>query len=193
MEVLDTQKKKKEVSRFIILIPHRDVFKTFKEYRKMLLTSGFHGAWSFPILAPLVSVSGPFTKEELKALGQNIRDLTMETGRKIHSENVIITHNSEKLSFFGPILGPPIAESIFPESAKVKILHSFFPPALCAALLAPPDEKPEPGNHNSVKAPVLSFRAAALANLAIRPLAGGDLDYSFEWRISQPVWLPGRK
>jgi len=41
--------------------------------------------------------------------------------------------------------------------------------------------------------PALSFRAAAVANLAIRPLAGGEAGFSFEWKIGPPEWLPGYK
>jgi hypothetical protein len=51
-------------------------------------------------------------------------------------------------------------------------------------------------------APALSFRAAAVANMILRPLPGEDGDEnaeipfggsSFEWKIGERVWLPAYK
>jgi hypothetical protein len=184
---LDTQKKAKEIYRFIILIPHRDLLKPLEEYRRRLFAIGIHGAYSFPVAVPFASVSRSFNRDELKELTRNIRGLTTETDGKIQSAGTALVHCSHShFSFLGVRLGFSIKESLFPQTAKKKILHTLSSPVLCAALVKGENQVFE-------EAPVLSFRAASLANLAIRPLPTGDPDYSFEWKISPPVWLPKYK
>ena len=180
---MDTQKKTREIYRFIILIPHRDSLKPLEEYRRRLFAAGIPGAHSFPMAAPLVSVSRPFSREELKALSRNIRKQTEGNDGKILGTGSALAEFG-KFSFFGPRLSITIEESTFPETARSKILCTLTPPVLCAALVH--------SNENLVfeEAPALSFRAASLANLTIRPLAVGEPDYSFEWKTSPPVWLP---
>ena len=203
--------------RYIILIPHRDALKSLEEYRRRLFANGLAGAHSFPLAAPLAEVTHPFSREELKELARNIRDLTRERDGKILSRGTAIVSGSG-MSFFGPRLDIPVKEDFFPQTAKGKLLSSLLPPVLCAAIVdaqasayagsvsaglasASFSDK----NFSSEKAPVFSFRsgtealpglgggfrAASLANLVIRPLAGADC--SFEWKISPPVWLPAYK
>ena len=185
--------------RFIILIPHRDILKPFGEFRQKLFAEGFPGAHSFPTAAPLAEVSRPFSREELKDLAGNIRKLTMENDGKIRNSGIAVAGCPDKLSFFGAVLDLPVNENLFPQSAKNKILHTFFRPVLCAALV-PSDVDSAGESQIQEKAPALSFRAASLANMVIRPLNAGDCglktgglktgDYSFEWKIGPPVWLP---
>ena len=179
---MDTQEKAKEISRFIILIPHRDSIKPLVEFRQKLFAAGYPGAWSFPVAAPLASVSRSFNRDELKALARDIRFLTKENDGKISSDCSALAGCSGKFTFFGPRLGLPSNENLFPKTALEKILYIFFPPVLCTALVN--------GNSVSEEAPAVSFRAASLANLAIRPLGAGESAYSFEWKIGPPVWLP---
>jgi hypothetical protein len=75
---------------------------------------------------------------------------------------------------------------MFPRTAKKKIIMIYNPPFLCSALTEHGYEK------NAENAPALFFRVASLANLVIRPI-GACTEYSFEWRIDEPVWLPARK
>ena len=205
---MDTQKKAKEKSRFIILIPHRDSLKPLEEYRRKLFAIGIPGAYSFPAAAPLASVSRPFSRDELKELARNIRSLTIENDGKIitqaagsnfpasfHTEARRSQRHRERAGdfpFFGPLLALRIDENAFPETALPKILRVFSHPMLCAALVEPVPSAP-PCLRERLEEPVLSFRAASLANLAIRPLSSGDPDYSFEWKIGPPVWLPKYK
>ena len=200
---MDTEQGKKEAYRFIVLIPHRDSLRPLEEYRARLFANGFPGAWSFPMAVPLASVSRLFKGDELKGLGRNIRELTKETGGKIHcSGNALIKFTMEEkrsltgarghgdkkgLSFFGVPLNLFVEEAIFPQTAKAKIIDILSPPVLCAALLASKEEPP------SEEGPALSFRAASIANLVIRPLESGAADYSFEWRIGPLIWLPKHK
>jgi hypothetical protein len=208
---VDTQEALKGSFRFIILIPHRDALVSFEEYKRKLFSIGYDGAYSFPLTSPLAAVSRPFNRNELRELAMNIRVVTNEKDGKILSLGAAVTnycttplHNessrlpSGKFTFFGPGLNVSIEENLFPQTAKTKILHIFSPPVLCATLLGS-DEKP-----HSEEMPPLSFRAASLANLAIRPLDyGANLHrdasrrkfpsatgYSFEWRIGATVWLP---
>jgi hypothetical protein len=183
--------------RLIILVPHRDALKPFEDYRQRLFSAGVEGAYSFPLAAPLAQVSRPFSRPELKELAGTIRNLTTEGSGKIHGADEAVSVSREStLSFYGPALDiPPIEEILFPLTAKAKLLHIMNPPLLCVALAGS-----ERGEKNSsfekalrsktIKPPTLVFRAAYLANLAIRPLAVGEPAFSFEWKIGQPVWLP---
>jgi hypothetical protein len=136
--------------------------------------------------APIAAVSSPFNRGELKELGRNIRSLTKETNGKILSTGTGLANCGGKFTLFGPDLNLSINEYIFPKAASAKILQIPDSPILCVSLLGP-DEKPF-----SEECPPLSFRAAYLANLAMRPLEYGASGYSFEWRISSQVWLPGK-
>jgi len=216
---LDTQQRKKEVYHFIIIVPHRDSLKSLEEYRAKLFAAGFPGAWSFPTAALLASVTRPFSKDELKELGRNIREITKKTDGKIICSGNFVTkftteekrrrscteaqehgdkkeenlqssteeEEQEDFSFFGVPLNLLLEEMILPKTARAKILDIFSPPILCAALLASKEMPP------SEEEPVISFRAASLANLAIRPLESGASGYSFEWKMGPLIWLPKYK
>jgi hypothetical protein len=181
--------------RFVILIPNRDTEKLLDEYRAALFAKGFYGAYSFPLAAPLAELSLPFNRDELKELAGNIRKLTLAHNGKISGGETAANAGFGGLSFFGLHLDLPAAEELFPKTARGKIIpsvpdRSFFPPVLCAALVHP-GENPLPK-----EGPALSFRAATLANLAIRSLsgaAGEALPYSFEWEMGEPIWLPAYK
>ena len=173
----------KEVSRFIILIPHRDSLKPLEEYRSRLFAAGFPGAYAFPAAAPLAAVSRPFSREELKELARNIRSLTAQANGKIQGERTALVQCGP-FSFLGVLLDFPVGEALFPQAAREKIIAALSP-ALCAALVSPGEE-----NRALEQAPPLSFRAASVANLAVRPLPCGDRSYSFEWNIGPLAWLP---
>ncbi|MCL2129560.1 MAG: hypothetical protein FWH35_04305 [Treponema sp.] len=193
MKILKAENGYKGKLRFIILIPHRDEGNRLNQYREKLFSLGLYGAFSFPAAAPLAMASRPFSREELKELAKNIRKITMENGGKIESGELSTTeagNKLEKMHFFGPLLKLPFNEGLFPAGARKKIIRSYLPPILCAALIKPPqsgEKSPAPPVFN---APAFSFRAASLANLVISPLSGGDNDFSFEWETGAPVWLP---
>jgi len=181
--------------RFVILIPGMDTRKLLHEYQDALFAKGFHGALSFPPSAPLAELSSPFNRDELKELAGNIRKLSMSHDGKISSAENGVNDGFGKYSFFGLRLDFPanhlVIEESLSEAARGKIVRVLFPPVLCAALVHP-GENPLPK-----EGPALSFRAAALANLAIRPLPGGTSGeapaFSFEWKMGEPVWLPAYK
>ena len=205
MDILDTRQRKKEVYHFIIIVPHRDSLKPLEEYQARLFAAGFPGAFSFPMAAPLASVSRPFNREELKELGRNIRELTNKAEGKIYSSGSVLTQftteeerrrplaeaqrrkDRKDISFFGPTLSLTIEERLFSISARAKIVDILSPAILCAALLAPEESPP------SEEGPAISFRAASIANLAIRPLESGASSYSFKWKMGPFIWLPKYK
>jgi len=186
---VDTQKGSAGLFRFITLTPHRDALLPLHEYREKLFSSGFLGAHSFPLAAPLIAVSRPFSRDELKELSKNIRHLTKENDGKIVSLGISQANFGNKFAFFGQSLSLRIEESIFPETAKAKILHIFNSPVLCANCA----QNFVPLCLSERSFPALSFRAASLANMTMRSLDYGEPGYSFEWRIGPPVWLPKYK
>ena len=202
---MDTPESKKRLLRFIILIPHRDALGPFEEYRKKLFSIGYCGAYSFPSAAPLAAVSRPFSREELKDLGRNIRNFTKESDGKIMSAECAFVQyprdGKPHFLFFGPALSLQIKEDTFTETVRAKILHAFYEPVLCAALTDSAENPVSKENQIAKEAPALSFRAASVANLAIRPLDCGAnratnstaANYSLEWKIGPPVWLPKYK
>jgi hypothetical protein len=192
--------------RFIILVPHRDAIKLLSEYRQRLFTAGLFSAYSFPISSPLAEVSRPFNREELKGLARNIRLLTEGSNGKIVANTCCTVSDSLHLSFCGPSLNLPVTEEAFPGIAKEKILRIMSPIVLCTGMAGknPAGENSVWENSESSKAPAVSFRAAFVANLSIRPIAGADcstenstknslensMEFSYEWKIGEPVWLP---
>jgi hypothetical protein len=196
LKVIRKKHKRSNTLRYIILIPHRDALKPLDKYRASLFAKGFYGAHSFPLAAPLAEVSKPFSRDELKKLAMNIRNLTIEhkheheqNGKIIGAGTGTIAGQGE-LSFFGLLLNLPCGNELFAGTAGEKIKRCLFPPVLCASLVSQganlSGEKPA-----YEEAPVISFRAAALANLSIRPLE--ETEYSFEWKIGTAVWLPAFK
>lgn len=180
---MDTRAKRTQVSHFIIIVPHRDSLKPVEEYRTQLFTAGVCGALSFPVCAPLACVSRPFSRLELKELAANILSRAAKTGGKLQTSTAAFARCPLAGYFFGPRLDLAIPEAAIPETAREKVLCAYAPPVLCAALVDSSEDRA------FGQAPVVSFRAAFLTNLSVRPLPGADTQYSFEWRMGGPVWF----
>ena len=174
---MDTRERAKATSRFIILVPHRDSLKPFETYRQKLFASGFCGAYSFPLAAPLASVSRALNRQELKELAVNFRESLSQRSEgcarlskeeieknnvtslrekklaKIQSAGTALVHCG-RFAFLGSLLDFSVEEALFPRSAREKILTAFSPPALCAALTGSGESRA------FEEAPGLSFRAA---------------------------------
>ena len=180
-----------EEFRFIILIPGMDTQKLLNEYQEALFAKGSCGALSFPPVAPLAELSQPFNRDELKELAGNIRKISMVHDGKISGAGNGVNAGFGGYSFFGPRLDLPAIDGLLSKTARGKIVRSLFPPVLCAALIRSGE------NQLPKEGPALSFRAAALANLAIRSLPGEDKEeapaFSFEWKMGDPIWLPAYK
>lgn len=181
----------KDTYRFIVLIPHRDTVKTLEAYRRRLFCAGIMGAYSFPLAAPLGTVSRPFTGEELKTLARSLRAVTAADGRngKITiRERGVLPSPLHGTVFFGLTLDlSPVGGFLAPD---VPLDIAWFPSiVLCTGVLsinADSAEEPLP----DIPPPSCFFRAAMVANMVIRPLSSGAAGYSFEWKIGVPVWLP---
>ncbi|MDR0562286.1 MAG: hypothetical protein LBG73_06315 [Spirochaetaceae bacterium] len=170
--------------RFVVLIPHRDAAGIIEDYKRRLFRAGAIGAYSFPIAAPLAAVSRPFTPAELKAEAYALRESSGAEGKdgKIAGGGLqILRYPPEEPVFtlFGLSL-----DASPPNPPSPPAIYRFPSLVLCAGVFPPcPDIPPPP----------CFFRAAMVANMAIRPLASGTAGYSFEWKIGVPVWLPKRK
>jgi hypothetical protein len=190
--------------KLLVLVPHRDAILSPRAWSAALFAAGFDGAWSFPRAAPLAILSRFLSAGELKRSAWALREQTLAGER----EGKIKTGPASRAFFpdsptdngvrnaavFGPILDLEIPDSFFEIGGKV--LYRFSPLVLGAALTrgtAPPPEAPPQAM------PRISFRAAALANMAYRPLFAGNgvpaegvitSAYSFEWKIGRLYWLP---
>ena len=176
------------VSRFIILIPHKDALIPFNSFRQSLFSHGFSGAFSFPACAPLAEVKKSFRREELRILGKQIRELSWENDGKFRSLTMK-KMSGTRFALIGLELNLKTNEVNFGERTKEKII-SVMEPVLCAAIV-----KQDEIMHETLQPPEISFRSASLANLIIRPITKScsskkTSSYSYEWKISSSVWLP---
>jgi hypothetical protein len=146
------------------------------------------------------------TAPELKALAAFLKGAALAGGRDGGRPGRIVTGKTAEvpcpcleagadggldgaLRFWGPVLNLPVpawGDISAVESAGPPVYSPFPAAVLCAALV--PDGVP-PGVSLLVM-PALSFRAAAVANMAVVPLAAGAAGYSFRWRIGPLFWLP---
>ncbi|MDR0760205.1 MAG: hypothetical protein LBF74_08855 [Treponema sp.] len=167
--------------RYVVLVPHRDSRRLVEAVRPALFAAGLWGARSFPAVAPLARVSRPLTAAELKALAASLREAARD-GKITAGEAAEIEEEGDGgLRFWGPLLDLPPADLSGAEAYRL-----FSQVVLCAALTpgGVPPGPPLPA------LPVFAFRAAAVANLAIRPLAVGEAGYSFRWKVGPLFWLP---
>jgi hypothetical protein len=187
-----------EPLRFIVLIPHRDSGRLLWEYRRALFAAGFAGAYSFPLVAPLAVVSQAFTKGELQGVARTLRELSLHEGRggKLSTEGLGSLGYSPSsptgegpstLNLFGSFLDLPSPHLSYPK------VSYRFPRLLLAAGLIKAEEQEGTIKESLPKGPALFFRAGMVANMVFRPLSSGAADYSFEWHIGTPVWLPSYK
>jgi hypothetical protein len=164
------------VTRFVVLVPHRDTALIIKKERRRLFDEGLLGAYSFPVAAPLAITKRPLTINELKitaseiSAGINGKINAFDNG-KINATALIQSYN---------IIGKELSLS----APQIPEATAFEKIILCTALTkACRTEK-------FVSIPDFAFRAAAIANMTLRPL---DEEFSFEWNIGRLVWLSGRR
>ena len=178
--------------KLLVLVPHHEARLPLRYWSASLFSAGLPGAWSFPWLAPLACLNRSLSPDELKRLALTLRQQINENGGKFITGSPALTAfpgidpGSKTLSIFGLKLNIDLS-GIFnkPDNNALKVL--FSPPLIGAGILygTLPEYLPTP--------PEVSFRAAALANMSLRPLSqdkGGQDNYSFEWRIGQLHWLP---
>ncbi|GHV88884.1 hypothetical protein AGMMS50267_12440 [Spirochaetia bacterium] len=188
--------------RFVVMAPHRDCGPAIREYRRRLFAAGLWGAYSFPAVVPLGATERPLEAAELKVLAGAMRERAMagtEVSGKGRGGMFTAQFDGEAMGFIdGPgglrFCGLPlnIPAAVLPEIPGLVPYPAFV---LCTALIGT-----EPGAEEQARKilrtvappPPVSFRAASVANLILRPLAGKDTGeaYSFEWAMGKPCWLP---
>jgi hypothetical protein len=179
---------------FAILVPHPDSAASLRGQSRFLFAAGLNGAWSFPLAAPLALLKRPLGEGELRDLAAALREATLPRGGKIGLGKHLLVPCPGFHSFFGPALDlepPPL-----PSPA---VVHAFPALVLCVALAALAEEPLVGRIRDLPPANPGFFRAAMAANLSIRPLEGAfpassvpaaANNYSFEWRLGKPRWLP---
>jgi hypothetical protein len=179
---------------FVILLPHPDLTASLRGQSRFLFAAGLNGAWSFPPAAPLALLKRPLRDAELRDLAAALREATLPRGGTISLGKPVLVPCPGFHSFFGPALDlepPPL-----PCPA---VVHAFPVLALGVALAAPAEEPLAGQIRDLPPANPGFFRAAMTVNLSIRPLKGAfppaavpapEENYSFEWRLGKPRWLP---
>jgi hypothetical protein len=190
---------------FAALVPHRNAVFIVEKFRQQLFAIGLDGAFSFPAAAPLALLSRPLLETELKTAAAELRTLLGERkiilsapyGESPPGKSVPELSfrplfvpppagSSEGLSFFGPCLDMPLPA--LPESA---VLARWEKPALAPVILGRGGAELVRGLADKLPSPPeLSFRAAALANLAVYPAGNGEAGYSYAWELGRLYWLP---
>ena len=202
---MNTHQKNIKSCRLLVLVPHRDVRLQMQNYSQKLFSGGYWGAWSFPWVVPLAILAKPLNPLELKQAAALIREQGIAASGKITSGNTATAifppgnlpgnNTGEHTSgLIGPAIDLTIPDSAFSIIEK-KVLHRFNPLIITAALMQNSDTMPAPPSEDFPQPPLLSFRAAALANMIYRPLstaAQGKTAYSFTWKIGKLYWLPSR-
>ena len=179
--------------RLLVLVPHRDARLPMREWSGALFAAGLPGAWSFPWVAPLAALDRGLSDAELRALARGLRERSMPgkvVAGPVGLAPLPFTRRGERAHAFGPSLDIALPETLFPAANPgdegPSLAGPISPGVLGSALLygPPPDGLQDP--------PPIAFRAAALAIMRFSPLAtgGGRGDYSFEWEIGKPYWLP---
>jgi hypothetical protein len=180
------------------LIPHRDSRGILRAYSGELFSRGFAGAWSFPWAAPLALLTRPLEGAELSLLARSLREKNLGSGGKgkFHGGDPLRfplclplpgsspgVLSPEAFSLWGPEIGVGLRPGDFGPSGALALREIFHRPVLACAILKAGEPSPPPP-------PDFSFAAAAVANLAYRPLGSGDPSYSFAWEIGELHWLP---
>jgi hypothetical protein len=185
---------------FAVLVPHSNVVFVIEKFRQQLFALGLDGAFSFPAAAPLALLSRPLLGTELRTAAAELRKLLGE--RKIvlsvppettlpeppAVSLCIASPQTDRLSFFGPCLDMP-----FPALPESAVLVRWEKPVLAPAILGRDTELVRSLADKLPSPPELSFRAAALANLAVYPAGNGEAGYSYTWELDRLYWLPNPK
>lgn len=176
--------------RFAVLVPHRDCRRLLRFWSAELFSCGLLGAWSFPHAAPLALLSAPLQDAELRELARNLRRRSQDKGGMPRPGPATILRLAPpqvpfKLCIYGPALELPLKAGDFGSGAGK--IRTLLPPLLGCAVLGDSETAAPEGPEN------LTFRAAAVANMAYRPMLSGDRGYSFSWKIGELRWLPSRR
>ena len=168
---------------FLVLVPHRDIRLVLRKYSDSLFSAGFTGAYSFPWVAPLATLSSPLTYDELKQVTKVINKTQKKNG-KIHTEGGAETAfpaGGDGVMLFGAKIDNPYQPTL---GTKTPFIDIYSPTVIGACLLSSAEGK------IPIPPPELSFRAAAVANMFWQKLPGGDENsVGYKWKIGKLCWL----
>ncbi|GHV22041.1 hypothetical protein FACS189494_08280 [Spirochaetia bacterium] len=180
--------------RLIVLIPHRDSLIEYKKYCRALFSAGVQAALSFPVVAPIAIVSRAWKPQELKNAAAQIRAAnTAKWTTGDFAEIAAPICNSftppQGFSFSGVALN-----DVNINLDNDSVIFKFKKLLLCAAVQM--EEKPTT-NSSLITPPVVTFRAAAVANMIVHQIDKADnigmsckIEDSFEWKTGRLFWLP---
>jgi len=184
--IMKTKKQQKQF--FLVLVPHRDARVELRRYRDNLINKGLTGVYSFPLAAPLGTLSHALSTDELKHIACSLRRIN--GNNKINAAEIssaAFPSNKKGLSLLGARLNQEIPADIF-YSASEKIT-SVLPHPIIGAFLLPEDSDNPQLNISFPPVPQLSFRAAAVANMYWQSFKEED-QTGYKWKIGKLCWLP---
>jgi hypothetical protein len=152
-------------------------------------------------------LSRPLATDELKKIAYMLRELTLAEGRDgklrlgpaealpmgglAFGSGLAFGGLPPGFAIYGPALDITLSGECFSPGAK--IIEVFPRPLLGCAVLNAGEDCPA----GAPPPPDISFRAAAVANMAYRPLSAGEHSgesgYSFSWKIGELHWLPAHR
>jgi hypothetical protein len=183
--------------RFAVMVPHRDIRPALRAWQDRLFTaareSGFAlQPWAFPPAVPLARTDRPLTEAELKLTARSLRRPAPDSGFAAASgagAAVSLTGwggEAGDILLWGLSLDSPVPR--LPENGVIPLPRLI----LCAFITGnrAADRERAGSIAAAVPAPALRFRAAAVANLVLTPLAPEKGGLSFAWELGTPRWLP---
>ena len=201
---METQKNRARI--FLVLVPHRDIRIKLQKFSELIYKNAVRGAYTFPHVAPLFSISRPLNTDELKHIAHSLRKAT--GGEKINIQEMsasVFSTGAKEMDLFGYKLDLDISGFFTrkPEGAKEEFkklnlspavsskIKTFFSPIVTGACLIPKDSEQQSsaGSRDSRFNPQISFRAAAVANMFWQPVKI-DGENCFKWKIGKLCWLP---
>jgi hypothetical protein len=169
----------------LVLVPHRDVRRPLRAFSASLFSDGLPGAWSFPWVVPVAALNRPLSDAQLKNRALLLRSAAGLSGGKFTTGQPAVAALSDNVFVFGPTVNIELPDSFF--AFEDNAVSGRVSPYVIGAALCQSHSPPLSGP------PVISFRAAALANMSFRPLLSDSVtrnDFSFEWEIGKLYWLP---
>ncbi|MDR3324412.1 MAG: hypothetical protein LBS82_00275, partial [Spirochaetaceae bacterium] len=147
--------------RLLVLIPHRDALTHLRREKDRLFAEGFHGAHSFPLVAPLAQLRRPLSYDELRQAASWL----CQAARcgKITPGGAAATPFTPQYAIAGHTLtlsGLPLPP---PPLGADALQRRFSRIILCQTLQG--GDSPLPA-----LTPPIPFRIASLANMIIRAL-----------------------
>ncbi|MDR2943417.1 MAG: hypothetical protein LBV17_12610 [Treponema sp.] len=163
---------------FLVLVPHRDTRLVLRNYSAELFKAGLTGAYTFPGVAPLASLSRPLNKQELKNIAHEFRKSSR--GAKFNAKEAYampFPRDKKNSLLFGLRFDFTIQPDLLNGAG-----NPFSAPVIGACLLSGGKKE------NALPCPpALSFSAAAVANMSWQSL---NHAIGYKWEIGKLCWLP---